>query len=203
MMEGLRRCAFAALGAALLSGCAVPPPAYTPQGIVVALKNAGMEDDWPAGYPCVPGWICLMHSDATAYRFAPDEAKPAKGKRSACVTRVKDEPWASTIQAVLDRTLGGKRLRFSIDVRLQGVTGKGAGAWVALKDSRGAPLHTEENLAGASPGCSRGHGADGARRDLLRRRRPRNPAAAQKPCIIKPVLTQGLESTGRRSTHTI
>jgi hypothetical protein len=155
MKPGLRRGAFAALGAALLSGCAAPLPAYVPQGIVVPLENAGIEDDWPAGYPCVPGWMCLMHSDATAYRFAPDEAKPAKGKRSACVTRVKDEPWVSTIQVSFDRTLRGKYLRFSIDVRLQGVTGKGAGAWAAMKDSRGAPLHEVEKLASGTLGWQR------------------------------------------------
>jgi hypothetical protein len=150
MQRGLRGSAFVALATALLAGCATPLPAYVPQGIVVPLKNAGIEDDWPAGYPCVPGWICLMHSDATAYRFAPDEAKPAKGKRSACVTRVRDEPWVSTIQANFDRALLGKRLRFSLDVRLQGVTGKGAGAWVALKDARGVLLHQVEKLAGGT-----------------------------------------------------
>ncbi len=150
MQRGLRRSVFAALAMALLAGCAAPLPAYVPQGLVVPLKNAGIEDDWPAGYPCVPGWICLMHSDATAYRFAPDESKPAKGKRSACVTRVKDEPWVSTIQASMDRALRGKRLRFSLDVRLRGVTGKGAGAWVVLKDSRGVSLHEVEKLAGGT-----------------------------------------------------
>ena len=154
MTLGLR-CALAALGAALLVGCAAPLPGYAPRGIVVPLKNAGIEEDWPAGYPCVPGWICLMHSDATAYRFAPDEAKPAKGRRSACVTRVKDEPWVSTIQANFDRSLRGKHLRFSLDVRLQGVTGKGAGAWAALKDSRGLPLHEVEKLAAGTAGWQR------------------------------------------------
>ena len=155
MKEGSRGRALAALAAALLSGCAGQRPAYAPQGIVVPLRNAGIEDDWPAGYPCVPGWICLMHSDATAYRFAPDEARPAKGKRSACVTRVKDEPWATTIQALFDRTLAGKRLRFSIDVRLQGVSGNGAGVWTAVRDSRGVPLQSEEKLLGGTRGWQR------------------------------------------------
>ena len=155
MKRGLRSSALSALATALLTGCAAPYPAYAPQGIVVPLKNAGIEDDWPAGYPCVPGWICLMHSDPAAYRFAPDEAKPAKGKRSACVTRVKDEPWVSTIQASLDGALRGKHMRFSLDVRLQGVTGKGAGAWAALKDSRGVLLHEVEKLAGGTVGWRR------------------------------------------------
>jgi hypothetical protein len=155
MRRGLPSGAFAALAAALLAACAAPLPAYVPQGIVVPLKNAGIEDDWPAGYPCVPGWICLMHSDPTAYRFAPDEAKPAKGKRSACITRVKDEPWVSTIQASFDRALRGKRLRFSLDVRLRGVTGKGAGAWAALKDSRSLTLHDVEKLAAGTGGWQR------------------------------------------------
>ncbi len=155
MSPGWRRHAVTALGIALLPGCAAQPAAYVAQGVVVPLKNAGIEEDWPAGNPCVPGWICLMHSDPAAYRFAPDEAKPAKGKRSACATRVKDEPWVSVIQALFDRSLAGKQLRFSIDVRLQGVTGKGAGAWLALKDSRGLLLHSQEKLVVGTLGWQR------------------------------------------------
>ena len=70
MKMGAARRALAPFAAAsLVAGCATPLPAYTPQGIVVPLKNAGIESDWPPGHPCVPDWICMMHSDATAYRY--------------------------------------------------------------------------------------------------------------------------------------
>jgi hypothetical protein len=148
------RLALAAL-ASLLCACATRLPAYVPEGTVVPLKNAGIESDWAPGYPCVPDWICLMHSDPSAYRYAPDDANPARGKRSACVTRVKDEPWVSTIQAIFDRTLQGKRVRFSIEIRVKGVSGKGAGAWVAAKDSRSVLLSEAEKLATGTHGWQR------------------------------------------------
>jgi hypothetical protein len=141
--------------ASLLTACATQVPAYVPEGTVVPLKNAGIESEWEPGYPCVPDWICLMHSDSTAYRYAPDDAHPARGKRSACVTRVKDEPWVSTIQAIFDRKLQGKRVRFSIEVRVKGVSGKGAGAWVAAKDSRSVLLSETEKLATGTQGWQR------------------------------------------------
>ncbi len=122
---------------ALLTGCAGPPPFDPPrEAPSVELKNSGFEIDPRPGYACFVGWNCQMHSDPTSYRFWIDETLPRKERRSACIERIRDD-WGLMTQDISDPSLRGKRARFSFDMRIEGVTGNGAGPWVEVNGSGG------------------------------------------------------------------
>ena len=52
-----------------------------------------------------------------AFRFTLDERAPAEGRRSLCIERVADEPWALATQAVPPAGVRGARVRLSMAVR--------------------------------------------------------------------------------------
>jgi hypothetical protein len=153
----LTRATAAFVVAALVGACAAGPQAPGPPiagNELVALQNAGFEADPPADSRCPPKWGCPMHSDASSYRYFLDEAAPAEGRRSLCIERVRDEPWALATQGLFDTNLRGKRLRLSIAVRTEGVTG-GAGAFVLVHGGAGNGLFHDERLIKGTQGWQR------------------------------------------------
>lgn len=138
---------------ALLAGCAAPLDiGARRETTLVELKNPGFERDPPPGYACVVGWTCAMHSDPTSYRFWIDESSPRNEMRSACIERIRDEYGLMT-QDVTDPNLRGKRVRFSIDMRMEGVTGNGGGPWVQVAGGGGGYF---QKLVSGTRGWERG-----------------------------------------------
>jgi hypothetical protein len=147
----------AILLAAFFTGCAAAPdrPAPAP-AMGVALKNADFETLPHPQRPCALGWDCSMHNDPQSFRFFHDEAKPYRGKRSMCAEPVKNEPWALVSQAMFDiAKLRGERVRFTVAVRLEGVTGDGAGAFVLAQGGGGAVIAHDKKLVQGTRGWER------------------------------------------------
>lgn len=149
---GLAGCAAAPEGAPTArppaAGALAPAPAVRP----IALRNAGFEDPMTADRRCAPGWDCTMHSDPTSFRFFAHE-EAVEGRRSFCVERVRDEPWALVTQAFDGPAVrSGARLRLSMAVRLEGVTGAGAGPWALVQ---GAPPINPQQLVRGTGGWRR------------------------------------------------
>jgi hypothetical protein len=108
-----------------------PPKAFAPAG-PFALRNPSFEIEAGAGDRCARQWHCTMHADPNSFRFFLDEAQAADGKRSFCVEPVKKEPWALVTQGIVDRSLNGARVRFTLSVRVDNVAGEGAGTWAQV-----------------------------------------------------------------------
>ncbi|MGZ5032732.1 MAG: hypothetical protein ACXWAC_05995 [Usitatibacter sp.] len=147
----------AQFAAALLAACAAGPDAGAPSAAMsgfVPLQNSGFEADLPGDSRCPPKWGCTMHSDASSFRFFIDEAAPAEGKRSLCIERVGDEPWALATQGLFDRALRGSRLRLSIALRTEGVS-IGAGPFVKVQGGSGNTLFHDERLIKGTQGWQR------------------------------------------------
>lgn len=147
-----------ALLACGLAACASPaaPPSPPPAAAgprLVALPNGDLEADWAAGGRCAPRWGCKSHADPGSHRFFLDEVAPAAGKRSLCIERVTREPWALATLATSDPALRGARVRFSLDVRVDGVEG-GGGAWVLVHGPSGN-LHHDQRLVTGKRGWER------------------------------------------------
>jgi hypothetical protein len=151
----LRRLAALAFLAGL-AGCAADPPVAppaTPGGgrlaagasppIEVALENAGFEAPPPMGRSCPRGWGCTTHSDPHSFTF--EAVEVAGGRKSLRIERVRPEPWALVTQVVRDPRLPGARVRLSMNLRLEGVTG-GAGPMVLSHDGRGAGIGNARDL---------------------------------------------------------
>jgi hypothetical protein len=150
-----------------IAGCAsapevaAPPRASTPQAAVqewapLALRNPGFEDDPHAGSSCASGWDCTMHADPNSFRFFLDEALPAQGKRSLCIEPLKKEPWGTASQGWFDiAQIRGGRVRFSAAVRLDAVTGDGAGPFVDAQGIGGGPIARAERLLQGTQGWQR------------------------------------------------
>ena len=86
-----------------------------------------------------------MHADPTSFRFFHDESAPAAGKASLCIEPAGKEPWGMASQGVFDIVpLWGARVRFSAAIRVEAVTGDGAGPFVV---ARGATLAHDKRLA--------------------------------------------------------
>jgi hypothetical protein len=132
------------LAAAAIAGCASPPPPAASNLRTVALANADIEADVPPGARCPVRWSCKSHADPDSHRFFVDEAAPAAGKRSLCIERVTHEPWALATLATSDPSLRGARLRFSIQVRVEGAA-QGGGPWVLVHGPLGN-LHHDQRL---------------------------------------------------------
>lgn len=133
------------LVSAAIAACAspaLPPAAANPR--IVALPNADFEADFPAGSRCPARWACKSHADPDSHRFFLDEAAPAAGRRSLCIERVTKEPWALATLATSDPALRGARVRFSIQVRVEGAA-QGGGAWVLVHGPSGN-LHHDQRL---------------------------------------------------------
>jgi hypothetical protein len=113
----------------------------------ITLKNPGFEAATRKGERCAVGWNCTMHSDPNAFRFSPTDGAAPEGARSYCVERVAPEPWALLTQASFDPALRGRAVRFSLDVRLEDVQGKGAGAWALVQGTSGRRVLHKQSLA--------------------------------------------------------
>jgi hypothetical protein len=127
----------ALIAAAALAGCASAPQAPAVKStLALTLKNPDFE---AASHPlraCPLGWDCSMHSDPNSFRFFHDEAKPLGGKRSLCF-----EPVA--------------RVRFSVAVRLENVTGDGAGPFAVAQGPGGSVVAHDKRLIQGSQGGQR------------------------------------------------
>lgn len=141
MRRLLAACLVVASSASATTGLA--PVAATAE--IVPLKNADFEQQYPPDWRCPPHWSCITHSDASSHRFFIDDRAPANGKRSLCVERVRDEPWALATQGLFDTALRGRRLRLSISVRLEAASA-GAGPWVMVQGGAGNQLFHDERL---------------------------------------------------------
>jgi hypothetical protein len=126
----------------LLAACATPTAPPAP--VTFPLANAGFEEKHPEG-DCAPDWGCGAHADATSFRFFAGPGAPPSGA-SLCMEPVKNQPWAIVSQARFDRALRGKRLRFLLDVKLDAVTGHGAGAVVTAHGGHGERLDAKESV---------------------------------------------------------
>jgi len=94
----------------------------------VAVRNPGFETGPLAGRACPTGWDCIMHAASDSFRFFYDDAHPAAGAHSGCFESVGHEPWGKMVQGhPVGDALRGKRVRLSAVVRLENVTGEGAG----------------------------------------------------------------------------
>lgn len=131
----------------MLSACAATPPQPPAPAVRVAeaipLRNAGFESAPRAGDRCPESWSCTMHADPDSFRFVLDPSSPAEGARSLCIERVTAEPWAVASQSVPAQALRGRRLRFSLAVRGEGLTGPGGGPWVLVNGPAGMLIHEE------------------------------------------------------------
>ena len=138
-----------ALAAALPGACATqasPPSA-------IALKNPGFEAPASPGRPCAIGWDCTMHADPKSFRFFLDETAPAAGRASLCIEPAGKEPWGLASQGVFDiAALKGGRVRFSVAIRLDAVSGDGAGPYIM---ARGAALAHDKRLVTGTRGWQR------------------------------------------------
>jgi len=146
----------------MLAACAAPgeaprtvavAPAASPARAPVAappalqVRNPGFEADMEPGRRCAPAWDCTMHNNPEAFRFSPQEGGAAAGRRAFCVERVADEPWALVTQALQTPGFRNQRVRLSMSVRLEGVSGEGAGPWLL---SQGGHAHVQKLLKGTA-----------------------------------------------------
>jgi len=122
------------------------PARYAPAGLF-PLRNPSFEVAEGAGANCAVGWFCTMHADPKSFRFFADEARAADGKRSFCVEPLTREPWALVTQGILDRSLNGARVRYTLAVRLENVGGPGAGPWAQVQRAGVAARPTFQKLA--------------------------------------------------------
>jgi len=163
----MRRAA-AWIGSVALAGCAAAPPGAPPAPAAAsiaapvarpptapsagpALRNASFETAFPPENRCAPGWDCTMHNDPRAFRFyLQDDA--AAGARSLCIERVHDEPWALVTQGFDGPRVRGAKLRLSMAVKVDGVTGEGAGPWALVQ---GRPPINPRRLVRGTAGWQR------------------------------------------------
>ena len=148
--------------AGLAAGCGTTGDAPTaakpaaPQavaaGTLFTLRNASFEADTPAGARCAPGWSCTMHNDPQSFRFFIDAKEAKDGAQSFCIEPVKEEPWALLAQGTYDHKLRGTRVRFSISVRLTGVTGRGAGPWAQVRVAGKPAAETHQKMLQSTQG---------------------------------------------------
>jgi hypothetical protein len=154
----------AAVLVALLSmaGCAATPEGAAPippsarEWTSIALRNPGFEDEPNPGRACPMGWDCTMHADPNSFRFFHDDAAPARGKRSLCMEPVNKEPLGVASQGLFDMArIRGGRVRFSVEVRLDAVTGSGAGPFVVAQGGGGAAVAHATRLRSGTQGWQR------------------------------------------------
>ncbi|HEX7606461.1 MAG TPA: hypothetical protein VF348_07110 [Usitatibacter sp.] len=124
--------------------------------MAVALRNPGFEDEPNPGRPCPMGWDCIMHAGGDSFRFFDDETAPAQGKRSLCIEPLTREPWAVASQGLFDiAQMRGSRVRFSVAVRLDAITGDGAGPSASAQDGHGAVIARASRLLRGTQGWQR------------------------------------------------
>jgi len=137
----LKRAGFFAVFA--LAACAPAAERAAAPAEPIPLRNAGFEAPARPGERCPVEWGCTMHADPDSFRFTLDSAQPAEGKQSLCIERVTPEPWAIAAQSVQARPLRGRKLRFSIAIRGERLSGAGAGPWVLVNGAQGLLMNEE------------------------------------------------------------
>lgn len=143
LATGVASCATAPAPSPVPARPSAPPPSFV-------IANPGFEADFAAGRACPPRWACSAHADGSAFRFLPDATDPAEGKRSLMIERVGNEPWAIVTQSFKAESLRGQRVRFTLSVRTQGVTGDGAGAWLLVRGGSEVLDHQIRRLHGTN-----------------------------------------------------
>lgn len=154
------RCAVALLSL-VLAACASQPPgpaispaapasraATVPGGL--RLADPGFESEIPAARNCPLQWTCQVHVDPKSFRIATDAIDAAAGRQSLLIEKVGPEPWVTVQQSLAAREALGKRIRFTLDVRMAGVAGRGAGPWILLRGPSGVIEHKETLSTGTS-----------------------------------------------------
>ncbi len=140
------------IAATLAGACATPGAAEREVVRTIALKNPGFEE-LAAPRPCPVGWDCTMHNDPKSFRFFLDEVAPAAGRASLCIEPAGKEPWGIASQGVFEiAALRGARVRFSAAIRVEGVTGDGAGPYIM---AQGASLARDAMLVKGTQGWRR------------------------------------------------
>lgn len=139
-----------------LAACAAPAPVAPPSGASTAsfLKNAGFEAD-AAGARCPPGWGCSAHADPDSYAFKVDPAERSEGRQGLRIEQVRPEPWALVTQFVAVDKLRGARMRYSLAIRLEGMTGNGAGPVFIAQGTGGVTLTHRQELSKGTAGWRR------------------------------------------------
>ncbi|HYC35200.1 MAG TPA: hypothetical protein VEC19_02175 [Usitatibacter sp.] len=157
------RLAIATALAFTATACAAAAPERAPvrakgeplkESQVVALRNAGFEEPARPGENCAIHWACTMHADPSAFSFRLEAASPAQGRQSLCIERVKPEPWALVTHGLQDPALRGKRVRFSIALRVDAADGNGAGPFILVHGPQGNLAH-DERLVKSTQGWQR------------------------------------------------
>jgi len=159
----MTRLLLAALGVAAAAAAIPAAPQYLKPGQPlpgmapadpgpVTVRNPGFEEAPVTGRKCLPGWDCVMHVSSDSFRFFLDDSQPAAGAHSGCFESVGREPWGKMVQGLrIGPGTRGKRVRLSALVRLDGVTGEGAGPILRASGGGGNELASRFE---AKPGTS-------------------------------------------------
>jgi hypothetical protein len=132
--------------ALVLAGCAAVEPPATPAAQGMALRNAGFESPRRPDERCPVDWGCSMHSNPDSFRFWVETAGSGSGAQSLCMERVLSEPWATAAQSVPAVALRGRKVRFSLLMRGEGLDGAGVSP-VIIATAGGATIAVEQQPA--------------------------------------------------------
>ncbi len=141
----------AMLAALVLAACAAPGPTPTPGADTIVLENADFEAAVRPGESCALGWGCSAHSDTTAFHFLHE-------KGGYCIEGLGLQPWAKVTQAVgMQKVmpLRGKRVRLSMNMRLDAVEPGTAGPAIIVQGGSGQIVKYLANLKGRMEGVQR------------------------------------------------
>lgn len=149
----------------LLAGCAaaagrpeaIPISREVPRAALptLAIHNAGFEAPPRSPNHCAERWDCSVHADPSSFTFTIEGTGAPQGAQAMCLLRVGKEPWATVTQGVHDAGLVGGQLRLSMMLRLDGVTGEGAGPWMVLHGPGGRMLRHQQALRKETRGWER------------------------------------------------
>ena len=131
-----------------IASCASAPSVE--HAVPIALRNPGFEEPVRRDLNCASGWACSAHAYPDSFRYFHDEAHPASGARSFCLEPVGHEPWAAVSQVTFNvDSIRGRHVRFMAAVRLDKVTGEGAGPVVIVQGGSGQVIaHAESYSTG-------------------------------------------------------
>jgi len=121
-----------------------------PAFLTFVLAAPGFEADFPAARNCPLQWTCRVHVDPKSFRFTSDGTERSEGLRSLRIEKVGPEPWATVLQSLPARDAIGRRVRFSLSLRLSGVDGRGAGPWILTLGPSGVVEHREVLATGTA-----------------------------------------------------
>lgn len=122
----------------------------------VALLNPGFEAPARPGAACPAGWECVMHAASDSFRFFDDAEHPGSGAHSGCFESVGREPWGKMVQGhPVGAPLRGRRVRLSALLRLDKVTGDGAGPLLRAQGGSGNEVANRFEPAAGTSGWHR------------------------------------------------